>query len=84
VAVFGYAMYEQWPHAVVRQPAVVVGALIAFVVGYGVAGVCAYLLIGVLRRELEARRTSTPHAAASGGPSTGAKRRPEAVEETSE
>lgn len=62
-AVLVYAAYRQWPHAVVLQPSVILGVLIAFVVGYGLAGVCAYLLVQTLRREQRARELARIEAA---------------------
>jgi len=64
-AVLAYAAYRQWPDPVLVQPAVILGVLIAFVAGYGVAGVCAYLLAALVRKEQRARNLARLKAEAA-------------------
>lgn len=49
---YSYAVWSAWPHVVFYQPSVILGVLLTFVLSYALAGVCAYLLIDLVKREL--------------------------------
>lgn len=60
-AAYCLAVYLQWPYPVLVQPAVLVGVFLTFVIGYGLGGVCAALLVSVFDRELPARESKVAH-----------------------
>lgn len=66
--VYSYSVWNAWPHVVLFQPGVIIGVLLTFVISYALAGVCAYLLIDLVKRELAppTRRSRISGAAQSG------------------
>lgn len=72
--VYSYSVWSAWPHVVLFQPGVIIGVLLTFVISYALAGVCAYLLIDLVKRELTSskRRGRAGTAAHTGQPEAGA------------
>lgn len=52
VGVFSHSVWSAWPQVVIHQPGLIIGVLLTFVISYALAGICAYLLIDLVEREL--------------------------------